>query len=423
MALAGNGEEMIQGFGGYFPNSAVATGRRCDMLRMYTAFTNQIDDQEAAVREIREQLQPEKNMLRNTLGIVSFYNEYAENGVYEAISSALPFNIVGASSSFIGARGEVGEFSLAIMMITSDDISFETASISSENKEQEEIERDLDELYNGFLEKGKPKLVLAYMALQRNFSGDDLVRVTDKISEDIMLFGSIANSTEGIIARNYVAFDKNVSQYVMSFAAFYGEFEPCFKVTSALEDELIQKPTIVTDAEGSVLKSLDNIPTLDYLRKMGVVGEGEEMRPLSAVPAVIFYENGMRIARAILSSMPGSKNVIATGHIPIEAKISFSLMDRERTIKTVVELIKYFEDKNVQNSLNYSCGGRSWVLGTQYFAELEIFSDFYKRMRENGKSANYIFGYSGGEFCPIPDKTGKLVNCMHNYSLISCMLG
>jgi hypothetical protein len=389
---------------------------------MYTAFTNQIDDPGAAIREIREQLQPEKNMLENTLGVVSFYNEYAENGVYEAISSALPFNIVGASSCFTGARGEVGEFSLAIMMITSDDIFFETASISSENKELDEIERDLDEIYNGFLEKGKPKLVLAYMALHRNFSGDDLVRVTDEISGDIMLFGSMASGTEGIIGRNYVAFDKNVSRYAMSFAAVYGEIEPCFKATSALDD-LNQNPATVTDAEGSVLKSLDNIPTLDYLRKMGIVGEGEEMRPLSAVPAIVAYENGMRTARAILKSLPGSKNVIATGHIPIDAKISFSLIDRDRTIKTAVELTKYFEDENVQNSLNYSCGGRSWALGTQYFAELEIFSDFYKRLRENGKSANYLLGYSGGEFCPIPDKNGELVNCMHNYSLISCILG
>jgi hypothetical protein len=62
------------------------------MLKMYTAFTSQIDSPEAAAAEIRAQLEPEKNMLKNTVGIAAFFNEYAENGVYKAVAAALPFD-------------------------------------------------------------------------------------------------------------------------------------------------------------------------------------------------------------------------------------------------------------------------------------------------------------------------------------------
>jgi hypothetical protein len=391
---------------------------------MYTAFTNQIDDPDAAIREICEQLRTEENMLKNVIGIVSFYNEYAENGIYEAICSALPFDIIGSSSSFTGSRGERGEFSLVITMITSDDVSFAIGLIISENKKSEEIVKELNGLYGDFLERGKPKLVLAYLTAHPHFSGDDLVEATNKISADMMLFGSLAWNTEAVSAKSYVAFNENTSPYLMSFAAFYGEFEPDFKVVTALDYEaLIQEAALVTDADGPILKSVDTIPALDYLRKIGVVGD-KGIGQLFAVPAIVIYENGVRAARAILESLPdGSKNVFAAGSIPVGGRISFSLLNSDQTIMTAVELTRYFENENAQNTLNYSCAARSWALGTRYFAELEVYADHYKRLSKSGKSANYIFGYSAGEICPVPDKDGNLINCLHNYSLIACILG
>jgi hypothetical protein len=395
------------------------------MIKMYTAFTSQIDDPEAAVREICRQLNPEANMLGNTLGVVSFYNEYAENGIYEAICSALPFDIIGASSSFTGSQGKSGEFSLVITMITSDDVVFATGAIASENKKPEAIVKELNRLYSGFLQKGKPKLVLAYLTAHPHFSGDDLVDATNKFSAEMMLFGSLAWNTEAVSAKSFVAFNENTSPYLMSFAAFYGQFEPDFQVVTALNYEaLVQEAAVVTDADGPVLKSVDGIPAFDYLRKTGVVEGDKGIGQLFAVPAIVIYENGVKTARAILESLPdGSKHVFVAGNIPVGARISFSLLDGERTIKTAAELTRCFESEKTQNTLNYSCAARSWALGTRYFAELEVYADYCQRLRESGKSANYIFGYSAGEICPAPDKDGNLINCLHNYSLIACRLG
>jgi hypothetical protein len=48
------------------------------LIKLYTAFTKEIDGK-AAVREICEQLNPAENALKNTIGIMHFYCEFAVN--------------------------------------------------------------------------------------------------------------------------------------------------------------------------------------------------------------------------------------------------------------------------------------------------------------------------------------------------------
>lgn len=394
------------------------------MVKTYTAFTSQIDNPEAAAKEIREQLDPEKNMLKNTVGIAAFFDEYAENGIYKAVAAALPFDMVGTSSTVTGARGQTGEYSLAVMMLTSDDVSFVSRSIATENKSPKEITAALEKIYGEFLAQGKPKVVFSYMAPQAYFSGDDFMDATDKITQELLLFGSLSWNTDGVSEKNFVAFNDNVSPYLMSFIAVYGNFEPHFKATTSLDmNALIKEAAIISSAEGPVLKAVNNIPAFDYLQKIGLVGaNAKDLTQLCAVPAIIIYENGRRVARAVVQTVPGDpKSLLVTGNTPIGAKISFALMDADKTLRSAVEATQQFEREKIKNSLNYSCAVRSWSLGTKFLAECEAFSSYHERLGKTGISANYMLCYSGGEICPVPDANGKLVNCLHSYTLISCV--
>jgi hypothetical protein len=392
---------------------------------MHTAFTSQIDNPEAAVKEIYEQLDPEKNMLKNTVGIAAFFDEYAENGIYRAVAAALPFDIVGTSSTVTGACGQTGEYALAVVMLTSDDVSFVSRSITTENKTSKEITAALEKTYEEFFAQGKPKVVFSYLAPQTYFSGDDFMDATDKITPELLLFGSLAWNTDGVPEKNFVAFKDNVSPYLMSFIAVYGNFEPRFKATTSLDmNALIKEAAIISSAEGPILKSVNNIPALDYLQKIGLVdANATDLTQLCAVPAIIIYENGRRVARAVVQTAPGDpKSLLVTGNTPIGAKISFALMDAEETLRSAVEATQQFEREKIENSLNYSCAVRSWSLGAKFLSECEAFSSYHERLGKNGISANYILCYSGGEICPVPDKNGKLINCLHSYTLISCIL-
>ncbi|MFP3155170.1 hypothetical protein LQZ18_12255 [Lachnospiraceae bacterium ZAX-1] len=64
------------------------------MIKMFTAFTNRMEDPEVVAKEIYAQLEHEKNRLKNTAGIVAFDNGYAQGGVYETVVVALPFDVV-----------------------------------------------------------------------------------------------------------------------------------------------------------------------------------------------------------------------------------------------------------------------------------------------------------------------------------------
>ena len=36
--------------------------------------------------------------------------------------------------------------------------------------------------------------------------------------------------------------------------------------------------------------------------------------------------------------------------------------------------------------------------------------------------SRYLFAYTGGEICPLPDSSGKLKNVYHNFTVVSCRL-
>lgn len=396
------------------------------MVKMYTAITDQIDDPEAAVKEILEQLEPEKNMLKNTVGVTAFFSECGENGVYQAVAAALPFETAGIGSTFTGSRGHTGEYSLVITMLTSDDVSFVPRSITAENKSREEVLGEVKKTYEDFLEKGKPRLVLSYMPVQPNITGDDLVDAANAMADELPLFGAAGWSIDEDSAKNYVAFGGKVSPYLVGFIALYGNFEPKFRVVVSLDYKALANETaVITSSEGPVLKTVNNIPALDYLKKIEIVDEsvsGMENSSLFGIAANVIRGNGVYTARGIAQSVRGDpKSLLALGNMPLGAKISFDLMDSKRTIGSALELTQEFASEEVRNSLNYSCVARCLAVGAQFLVESKAFAAYYQEMAQKDIEANYLFCYGGGEICPIPDKDGKLVNCLHNFTLVSCI--
>ncbi|MDR2694924.1 MAG: hypothetical protein LBC79_00900, partial [Deltaproteobacteria bacterium] len=114
------------------------------MIKLYTALTKEIDDAAAAVGEIIGQLKPEENALKNTIGIVQFHHEFAETGVYQAIVEALPFEVVGCVSTFIGICGQYGDFSLSVTMLASDDVNFSIRTLEDlDTKPREQIFQEI----------------------------------------------------------------------------------------------------------------------------------------------------------------------------------------------------------------------------------------------------------------------------------------
>ena len=65
------------------------------MIKALTAYTSEVDDVEAAVSEILEQLKPGFGLLKNSIGILACYADFVSSGAVRKICAALPFDVVG----------------------------------------------------------------------------------------------------------------------------------------------------------------------------------------------------------------------------------------------------------------------------------------------------------------------------------------
>lgn len=93
------------------------------MIESRLLYTGEIDDPEAAVHEIEQQMN-QVNLLKNSVGMVVCHSDYVENGTVAALAELLPFSIAGYTTfSHVTAAGG-GEYDLSVTILTSDDVRF-----------------------------------------------------------------------------------------------------------------------------------------------------------------------------------------------------------------------------------------------------------------------------------------------------------
>jgi len=396
------------------------------MIKTYTALTRNIDDPEEAVREICEQLNVEKNALKNTIGIMHFFHECAESGVCQAVEKALPFPLVGTVSTYTSVSGEYGEFVFAVTMITSDDTHFSIHNIENINtKPKQEIADEFLALCKEICSVEKPKMVMSFLSASNNFSADELVALTNKLPETLPFFGSVAFNIESV-GTHYVASEGKVSSDMLTLVAFYGAVNPTFHVTTsfAFDDKFLDDAEI-TDADGTVIKTVNNQPVLQYLISQGLVSEDRTLADGSiwALPALLSYSDGTTVVRAFVGIDEENDYVFATGAMEVGARIKFSLMDAGKTLASAAEIVERLSNLEANDVIAYSCAARAWSLGTEIHAEAEKIAECAKVFEaKHGKPFVFSVVSSGGEICPVTDKDGKLVNVLHNYTLSACSL-
>jgi hypothetical protein len=79
-----------------------------------------------------------------------------------------------------------------------------------------------------------------------------------------------------------------------------------------------------------------------------------------------------------------------------------------------VDKIEAMPDR--QATLIFSCIIRRMTLGTTPLTEAAMVEE---KLREGPP---FMFAYAGGEICPTSVRDGEVVNRLHNYSIIACIL-
>jgi hypothetical protein len=384
------------------------------MIKMLTAFTEEIDEIEAAVEEILEQLDIEKRLLTNSVGIVHCCGDFPENGVIKALYDSLPFEIAGMTSTSVGGPSIMGELALTLTVLTSDDITFR---IGASSPITDKLDGPIDDLYARLIanQKEKPALLMPFVPFMLNIGGDEFMAKLDALSGGLPAFGSLAISNERDFSRIYTMYNDEYWTNSLVLLTLTGEVNPEFMSVSMLDENVLQQKAVVTASDRNILQSINNMPAVKYLETIGLASDGK-IKGNESMPFVIDVDDGSRLIRACVGSTEEGY-AICCGGIPVGARFGIATMGPDDVISSteslVQDLVKKSEGKSI---MIYSCVARQWTLGTKAAAEQE------KAAEVIGDSCPYHFTYSGGEIFPVRLNDGSMTNLLQNESLIACFL-
>lgn len=387
---------------------------------MFAAYTKELDDIDAACNEILDQLDLERNGRKNSVGLITCDSEFVDSGVVEALCKRFDFDTVGITTRGTAVSGQVGFDILSIAVLTSDDVRF--SAVMSDPIVIDDIDAPIEAAYHKGTAKyknEKPSFILAYPPLLLNIGNGRLVMPLKRMSgEDIPIFGTLSSD----LTPNFSSCKNiyNGAAFLNTFGMifFFGEVHPQFFMRSISPQNVQKQHAIVTDAEGFVVKTINDMLFSRYLQRLGFTSEN--FGNLYIVPFIVNLKNSNLVSSISCSNYSVTEEGygIFGEKIPIGSTIALGRLDAGDVLKTTKEVVTLIADMYEKDSIScvlmYSCLSRGIIVGNDYFAELRVVSDTFAGV------IPFQCCYSGGEICPVPDESGNMVNHIHNFTFIAC---
>ncbi|MDR3121861.1 MAG: FIST C-terminal domain-containing protein [Clostridiales bacterium] len=391
------------------------------MIKAFTAFTNEIDEADAAVSELLAQLNLEGRLLRHSLGLVSCYAEYIDSGVVKALSDALPFDVIGSTTLASYVKGASGPLSLTLTVLTSDDVYFVTG-LTEDITSAEDLS-PLRAAYDAAQARlgERPKFLISFAPLLINVGGDSFTETIDGASGGVPNFGTVAVDHTEDYSQARTLYNGEAHALKYAFALVAGNVAPRFFVATLPPDKVGREKGIVTASAGNQLREIDGAPAIRFLERLGLVTkDGNLFAGMNTFPFVIdFNDNSPPVVRVAFSATPEGYAVCG-GNFPVGSTIAVGRIDADDVVNTTSDLVRAAAaaaaEQNSGFLLMFSCVGRYLCMGYEPEREWAAVSGI---LDETG--IPYHLTYSGGELCPTED-FGKLTNHNHNDTYIICAL-
>jgi hypothetical protein len=390
------------------------------MIKTLNAWTDEIDDVEAAVGKILAGLgleAPGKSpLLKNSVGIVSCYSEFVDSGVLAALAEKLPFAFVGITTLASAAADVMGQTCLVLTVLTSDDVEFEagvSGAISSAD------ETPLRAAYEAASAKheGKPACMISFAPLLMNLSGDFLVTAFDRISGGVPNFGTLAvdHTSDYHEAKTFMGGRAFADRY--AFILLYGNIKPSFFVAGISEETAFRERGVITAAAGNLLRSVNNMPVTDYLTGLGIQKDANgNLIGINSFPFILDYNDGTPPIVRVMFALTPEGSAVCGGDMPPGAALSVGKINQEEVLATTEKVLRgaLQKEPSVSGILIFSCVGRYFAQGYDSTKEME-------KVRDILGSRPWHLVYSGGELCPVVSADGHLINRGHNDTLAICL--
>lgn len=384
------------------------------MIELRVAHTLEMDDAEAALSELMEQIGPIDPSGGQALGLATFHPDFIETGVAQAVCAQLPFDVIGCST-IAGRTSACGEMlMLSLTVFTGEDVAFTTAWTSDAVSSPQAAVRALwAQATAGRTER--PRLAIPLLPLSGDTSPEALLRLLDDVAGGTPMFGTVACDYTADFSVCSTLFGGEASHTGLALGLLWGDVQPAFALATISPEQVAQYPAIITRSDGSLLYEVNGMPLPQYLQSVGIGGEND-FDGTTAVPFLVDRHDGLRpVARTIYAIAPQGYAVCG-GDMPVGAGISVGSISTGDILKTTDDaLAGALGTGKRAGMLMFSCGTRYMVPAPDVGAEMDL---VHTRI---GGGMPYRIDYGGGEICPVPDGLGGVVNRYHNYTFTACI--
>lgn len=380
------------------------------MITIREACTRELDDLDLAVNEVLDQIDLTR-LHRNSLGVMTCYSEFIDTGVVRALCDRLPFDVIGSTSISNGVAREIDDMMLCLTVLTSDDVEFTTLRT-------EALQGDLDRIASAYREKAgqreaRPSMILAYFPIIVELGGEALLKRLDAACGGVPIFGTI-NSDHTPDNRTAQCIH-NGEGYPRSavMALLYGDANPDFHVVNIPEQKLLKQNAFITDAEGSLLKEINDMPALDFMRALGIT-KGDGIEGMTAIPLLVDLLDGTPPMARAMFHVTKEKYIRCGGDMPVGAALDIGNLDAADVITTARQTADHIRGvPHAQGAILFPCLSRFLALGADTGREFEAI------MSALPEPLTCHISYSSGEICPMRDSSGEYRNRFHNFSIVA----
>jgi hypothetical protein len=384
-----------------------------DMIKVFTAYTDEIDETSEAIEQLREGFD-EAELLANTVGILYTHPDFIESGVAQAIIDDLPFDVVGMTTMASLSDGTLGMYRAMLTILTSDNCDFSVAITDPVSREN--AETTIPEAYSRALKTldGKqPKLILSFFPYIDDFSGADVLAILDSASGGIPIWGSMSSDMDMTYRHASSFLNKTMGRELLAMVLVSGDISPRFIVNNIPENVIREDHGIISDSEGCLLRAVDGMPFAQYLKQLDIEMKSGDS---TVVPILVDYGDGAAPTAYAVYDIFEDGSAIIGGHAPVGAKVKVGEIDYDTIMSTVATGLEEVLSGSGDAVLLLPCVTRYIMLSPYHDHEMDYVLEHIAGF------GPYSFAYSGGELCPVMNADGAYVNRFHNYSFSALVL-
>jgi hypothetical protein len=372
------------------------------------AMTRQVDDSEAAVKEILEQLggKPERGVALFACDI-SFYEE----GTLFEITKALGIPCSGIITGALSLKGKCYSDAFAVIVSRLDESFFDYRFIAGTENARERFKDAVGELTS----EKKPALLFYLGAMTEGFRGDAIRAAVDEVCPDIPLFGTCSPGSFANPEETYVYLNGEVYLNNGSFiCAMYGDFNLEFIFEPLGYDTELHHKYYVTKSQGPYIYEINNKPVTEVLTSLGFSEDS-----VLSIAFVLEYPDGSNRVISSYNYKSDSGYLELLAEIPDNVAIKLSSVEYAK----VIDSNKHFAHRVLER-----CNELGNVLGCliincviRTFTCLVNFDDYKAIDNVLGGNVKYLTLGGGGEYCPREGKDGKRHNEYQNIAAVACV--